>query len=92
MFNQYYVICDVLKPPSLTAAVRCKHEGLNMISSVEPLFLPVNEGFKVISVGRTMGYRLIDEGKIQMVKVGKKSLVSVASLRAFAISLTSQAA
>ena len=78
--------------PSLTAAERCKHEGLKMISSVEPLFLPLSEGFKVISVGRTTGYRLNDEGKIQMVKVGNKSLVSVASLRAFAISLTSQAA
>ena len=63
-----------------------------MVSSVEPLFLTLNEGFKVISVGRTKGYQLIDEGKITMVKVGKKSLVSVASLRAFAESLTARAA
>ena len=63
-----------------------------MVSSVEPLLLPLNEGFKVISVGRTKGYQLIDEGKIHMVKVGRKSLVSVASLRAFASNLTGKAA
>jgi len=63
-----------------------------MASTVEPLFLPLNEGFKVISVGRTKGYQLIDEGKITMVKVGKKSLVSVASLKAFADALIEQAA
>ena len=63
-----------------------------MVSNIEPLFLPLDDGFKVIGVGRTKGYELIDHGEIQMVKVGKKSLLTVASLKAFAAKLTAQAA
>ena len=63
-----------------------------MVSNIKPLLVPVNDGLKVIGVGRTKGYQLIDEGKIQMVKVGKKSLLVVASLEAFADNLVAQAA
>lgn len=62
-----------------------------MVSNIKPLLVPLNDGFRVIGVGRTKGYQLIDEGKIQMVKVGKKSLVVVASLEAFADNLIAQA-
>ena len=63
-----------------------------MVGNVEPLFLPLRDGLRVIGVRETKGRQLISERKILMVKVGRKSLLSVASLKAFADSLTSQAA
>lgn len=63
-----------------------------MVSSVEPLFLPLSEGFSVMGVGRTKGYQLVKEGKIKVVKIGRKSLTSVASLRSLADALIEEAA
>lgn len=62
-----------------------------MALSVEPLFLPLREGFTVIGIGPTKGYQLVKEGKITVVKIGRKSLASVANLRAVADALIEEA-
>ena len=63
-----------------------------MVSSVEPLFLDLDEGFGVICVGRTKGYQLIEEGHILRVKIGRKSLLDVASLKSYRARLLAQLA
>ena len=59
-----------------------------MVNQVEPLFVPVNDGAKILSLGRSKFYQLVSENQIPLVKVGRKSLVSVASLKSFADTLT----
>lgn len=63
-----------------------------MVNSVDPLLVPVNDGAKILGLGRSKFYEEAKQGRIQLVKVGRKSLVSVASLKAFADSLTQKAA
>ncbi len=59
-----------------------------MIKNIEPLFLSLRDGFKLIGVGETKGRQLINEGRLKMVKLGRKSLLEVDSLKVFAASLT----
>ena len=63
-----------------------------MLTGIEPIFIPLSQGFAVLGVGRTKGYELVKEGKILVVKQGKKSLASVANLRAVADALIEKAA
>ena len=63
-----------------------------MVNSIDPLFVPVNDGAKIIGAGRSKFYELVAEGKIPLVKLGRKSLVSVAALKEFAESLNTKAA
>jgi hypothetical protein len=58
------------------------------MNDIEPLFINLRDGLKVIGIGETKGRQLIRAGRIKMVKVGRKSLLDVASLKAFAASLT----
>lgn len=37
-----------------------------------------------LGIGRTTAYRLIDEGKLETVKIGRRTLVRIASIRALA--------
>lgn len=63
-----------------------------MFTPVEPLFVPISDGAKIIGLGRSKFYELVSEKRIPLIKVGRKSLVSVASLKAFADTLTQKAA
>ena len=63
-----------------------------MVNNVEPLFVSVNDGAKILGLGRSKFYEEAKQGRIQLVKLGKRSLVSMASLKAFAESLTLKAA
>lgn len=63
-----------------------------MVSEIDPLFVPINDGAKIIGLGRSKFYELVAAKRIPLVKLGRKSLVSVASLREFADSLTKSAA
>lgn len=63
-----------------------------MVNSIDPLFVHVNDGAKIIGAGRSKFYELVAEGKIPLVKLGRKSLVSVAALKEFAASLNTKAA
>ena len=48
---------------------------------LEPLAYSVNEAIRVSSLGRTRLYQLINEGKLEARKVGKRTLIPAASLR-----------
>lgn len=62
-----------------------------MVNQVDPLLVPVNDGAKIIGLGRSKFYELVSEGRIPLVKLGRRSLVSVAALKEFAASLTKAA-
>lgn len=54
----------------------------------EPFFVTIPEAQRLLSVGRTHLYRLIDDGAIQRVKVGSRALIPFDSIQNFAASLT----
>ena len=59
-----------------------------MDTKVEPLFVSVSDGAKILGLGRSKFYEEARNGRIKLVKLGRRSLVSTASLKAFAESLT----
>lgn len=48
----------------------------------EPLAYSVSDACRVSSIGRTRLYQLIGEGRLKAHKVGKRTLIPAASLRA----------
>ena len=48
----------------------------------EPLAYSVSEACRVSSLGRTRIYQLIAEGRLETRKIGKRTLIPAASLRA----------
>ena len=50
--------------------------------SPEPLAYSVADACRVSSIGRTRLYELIGEGRLQARKIGKRTLIPAASLRA----------
>lgn len=53
-----------------------------MHSQLPPLAYSVSEACRLTSIGRTRLYQLINEGKLQVRKIGKRTLIPAASLRA----------
>lgn len=51
---------------------------------MHPLLLPISETCKALGIGRSTVYRLIQEGALATVKVGRRTLVRTASIRALA--------
>lgn len=49
---------------------------------MEPLTLTIGDTKKVIGLGTTKIYDLIAQGKLETVKVGRRTLVKTASIRA----------
>lgn len=47
----------------------------------EPLVYSINEACRISSLGRTRMYQLIRVGDLKATKVGKRTLVSAASLK-----------
>lgn len=47
-----------------------------------PLAYSINEACRVSSLGRTRLYQLISEGRLEVRKIGKRTLIPAASLRA----------
>lgn len=50
--------------------------------TIEPLAYSINEACRVSSLGRTRLYQLIGEGRLDVRKIGKRTLIPAASLRA----------
>lgn len=49
---------------------------------MEPITVTIDGAKKATGLGVTKLYELINEGKLQTVKVGRRTLVKVASIRA----------
>ena len=48
----------------------------------EPIAYSVGDACRVSSLGRTRLYQLISEGRLEMRKIGKRTLIPATSLRA----------
>jgi excisionase family DNA binding protein len=51
---------------------------------VEKMFLSVRDTSEALSIGRTKIYGLIKEGRLATVKVGRRRLIKMSSIRAIA--------
>lgn len=51
---------------------------------MERILYPVNEAFERLGVGRSKLYELIADGEIATVKIGRRTLIADADLRAYA--------
>lgn len=49
---------------------------------MDPITISISDTKKATGLGRTKLYELINEGKLQTVKVGRRTLVKTASIRA----------
>jgi hypothetical protein len=55
---------------------------MNCNTNLEPLAYSVADAIRVSSIGKTRLYQLIAEGRLQVRKIGKRTLIPAASLRA----------
>ncbi|WP_346031603.1 helix-turn-helix domain-containing protein [Erythrobacter westpacificensis] len=55
---------------------------MNPTASLEPLAYSIKEACRVSSLGRTRIYQLIGEGRLEARRIGKRTLIPAASLRA----------
>ncbi len=62
-----------------------------MIETVEPLLVHIDDAARILGLGRSAFYVLVAQGRIEKVKVGRRSLVPLASLKAFTNSLSKAA-
>ncbi|MBD3761916.1 helix-turn-helix domain-containing protein [Rhizorhabdus sp.] len=46
------------------------------------MLVPINEAAKTLGIGRTLLYRLIRLGELEMVRLGSRSLVTRSSIEA----------
>ena len=49
---------------------------------MEPIATSVNDAARALSLGRTSIYALIKEGRLEAVKLGRRTLIKTASIRA----------
>jgi excisionase family DNA binding protein len=48
---------------------------------MEPITTSINDAAKALSLGRTSIYALIREGRLETIKLGRRTLVRIASIR-----------
>lgn len=48
---------------------------------MEPIALSINDTAKALSLGRTSIYALIREGRLEAIKLGRRTLIKAESLR-----------
>ncbi len=48
---------------------------------MQPIFLSINETAKALGLGRTSIYGLLRSGRLEAVKLGRRTLVKVESIR-----------
>ncbi len=59
---------------------------------MDPINLSIIDAARALGVGRSKLYELINAGQLETVKLGTRTLVRVASIRAFSDSLAKRAA
>lgn len=60
-----------------------------MDDRIDPLFITVEEAAKRLNLGRTHVFRLLKDGTIPSVKLGRSRRISVRALKAWAESVAS---
>ena len=56
---------------------------------MEPILCGIVEASKALGIGRTKVYELIDDGKLEKIKIGRRSVITVKSIRLLASELIS---
>lgn len=51
---------------------------------MKPILASIPETQRALGIGRSTAYRLIDAGKLETVKIGRRTLIRVSSIRALA--------
>lgn len=51
---------------------------------MEAIFCGIPEAAKALGIGKTKAYELIADGSLKQVKIGRRSVVTVESIHAFA--------
>jgi hypothetical protein len=51
---------------------------------MEPICISVNDTMRALGIGRTKVYELINAGRLEVVKIDRRTLVRTASIRAVA--------
>jgi len=59
---------------------------------MEPFLVSIPEAGRLLNLGRSKTYELIGSGTLQTVKIGTRTLVKVASIKALAAGAVSEAA
>lgn len=75
-----------LKKSSPSQTAEAKSAG------VSPILVSVEEGANALGISRTEIFRLIGEDRIKSVKIGKRRLIAVSEMRAFASRLQEESA
>lgn len=78
-----------MKYPKAVSMVSTSQNSIPALSNAK-IFITVSEAASRLSCGITLVYEQINAGCYRTVKLGKKRLIDVASLEAFAASLTNQ--
>ncbi len=58
---------------------------MNSPLPIDPMCVKINDAARIIGVGRTKLYELIADNQLEIVKLGKSSRVTTASLRALVV-------
>ena len=66
-------------PPFFDSAVLSSAE-----KQMEPYLASITDAQRALGIGRTTAYRLIDAGKLETVKIGRRTLIKIASIKALA--------
>ena len=61
-----------------------KQESASLSESGETLFVSIQEGTRLMGVGRTLMQELLDSGRIRSVRAGRRRLIPLEALREFA--------
>ena len=56
-------------------------QALQEVQMDSPLMVGINDAARALGLGRTTTYVLINEGKIETVKIGRRTLVKMESIR-----------
>jgi excisionase family DNA binding protein len=51
---------------------------------MEPYLASIADAQRALGIGRTTAYRLMDAGTLEKVKIGRRTLIKVASIKALA--------
>jgi excisionase family DNA binding protein len=51
---------------------------------MEPYLASIADAQRALGIGRTTAYRLMDAGKLEKVKIGRRTLIKIASIKALA--------
>ena len=51
------------------------------MTPITPITMSINDATKLVGLGRTTIYKLIEEGRIETIRIGRRTLCKVASLQ-----------